>query len=100
MPDGDQFSWGVRGTGSRTLLNLARNPSTALDIVADKGAQVVTAQLKRPLMQRMLREALHLVESGLSQLEGDWTAEIPSPAVLRERLRGLRREAIGDDFVT
>ena len=50
MPDGDKFYRGVRGMGSRTFLNLARNVSTALDIVADQAARIVTAQLKQPVM--------------------------------------------------
>ncbi len=100
MPDGDKFYWGVRGTGSRTFLNLARNVSTVPDIVADQGARVVTAQLKRPLMQRMVRESLGLLEFGLPRVEADCSAPIPGPAVICERFRGLRHEAMGDDFAT
>jgi hypothetical protein len=98
MPDGDKFYWGVRGMGSRTFLNLARNVSTALDIVADQAARIVTAQLKQPVMQRVLRESLRLLELGLPRLEADYSAAIPGPAVVREQLRQLRREAAGDDF--
>src|ERR1035437_9593242 len=47
MPDGDKFYWGVRGMGSRTFLNLARNVSTALDIVADQAARIVSAALSQ-----------------------------------------------------
>ena len=98
MPDGDKFYWGVRGVGSRTFLNLARNASTALDIVADQAAKVVTAQLKHPIMQRVLRESLRFLELGLPRLEADCSAGIPGPAVVHEQLRQLRREAEGDDF--
>jgi hypothetical protein len=98
MPDGDKFYWGIRGTGSRTFLNLARNASSSLDSVADQGARVVTNQLKRPLVQRVLRESLQLLELALPRLEADCLATIPDSAVFHEQLRHLREEAAGDDF--
>jgi hypothetical protein len=76
MPDGDKFYWGVRGMGSRTFLNLARNVSTAPDLVTDQAARVVAAQLKHPVLQRVLRQSPPLLELGLPRLETDCSAAI------------------------
>ena len=98
MPDGDKFCWGVRGTGSRTFLNLARSASTPLSIVADQAAKVATVQLKRPTMQQAIRGSLRLLELGLPCLEGDSSCALPRPAVVRDKFRQMRQEVAGDDF--
>src|ERR1035441_9528318 len=45
-----------------------------------------------------LFRSLRLLELGLPRLEADCSAAIPGPAVVREQLRQIRREAASDDF--
>ena len=97
MPDGDKFCWGVKGTGSRTLLNLIRS-GAALGIVADQGAKVITGHLKKPVVQRLLRDALRILEPGLPRLETDCSVQVRPEDDVRGALRRLRSELAGDDF--
>jgi len=70
MPDGDKFYWGVRGTGSRKLLNLVRS-GAGLELAADQGAKVVTEQLKNASVQNVLNVGLGILVGALPRVESD-----------------------------
>ena len=96
MPDGDKFYWGVRGTGSRTLLNLVRS-GAGLDVAADQGAKVVTEQLKRVPVQGVLRDGIDILVSALPRVESDASAPARPVALAQAALRRLRRTVGNDD---
>ena len=94
MPDGDKFYWGVRGTGSRTLLNLVRS-GAGLDVAADQGAKVVTEQMKRASVRGVLSDGIDILVSALPRVESDVSA--PARPVAQAALQGLRRTVGNDD---
>lgn len=97
MPDGDKFYWGVKGSGSRTLLNLTKSGS-ALGMVADQGAKVINGQLRKPVVRRLLGDVLRILELGLPRLETDCSVRVRPEDDVRGALRQLRSELAGDDF--
>ena len=97
MPDGDKFYWGVRGAGSRTLLSLARTGAD-FDLVADQGAKLVTGQLKKPVIGRVLAESLRILEPALPRLETDTSVPLPMADESHRAFRRLRSGVAGDDF--
>lgn len=90
MPDGDKFYWGVRGTGSRTLLNLVRS-GAGLDVAADQGAKVVTEQMKKASVRGVLSDGIDILVSALPRVESDASAPDRPVALAQAALRGLPR---------
>jgi len=97
MPDGDKFYWGVRGAGSRTLLSLAR-AGAGLELVADQGAKLVTGQLKKPVIRRVLAESLRILEPALPRFETDSSVPLPMADEVHGLFRRLRSNVTSDDF--
>lgn len=95
MPDGDRFSWSVRGKGSRVLLNLARSGAEP-SLVADQGARVVTAHLNEPSVRTVLPDALQIIAGALPRFETDASIDPRSSSSVRLELREARARSGND----
>jgi hypothetical protein len=97
MPDGDKFSWGLHGTGSRTLLNLVRS-CPDLERLADQAAKVITQQFKKQSIRRVVTESFGVLCKSLPQLEADAAAPLKAMGDARRELQEIGRFAGTDDF--
>ena len=83
MPDVDHFCYGVRGLGSRTLVNLVLGEAP-LDAVVRQAELMVVKQLNQEDVRSVLGEVVCALSQGLAQ-DGYLLAE------LRTRIRTLKR---------